>query len=140
MDGLGIILIVDESARCRQFEGLYSNLPDLITSINFHSRYKANNQPKNVTGWFLLGGIPQEHFTYSIKLTRDGRNYCTRTITVTQIAERGVMFTCTCSFKRAETSSVECQHSMDIKKKYSAVLEGKRPFDHPDAPSQDSTW
>jgi acyl-CoA thioesterase len=93
-----------------------------------------------VTGWFVLGGIPQEHFVYSVENTRDGRNYCVRSISVTQIAEKGVMFTCTCSFKRVEKSSVECQDALDLRKKYSAVLDGKTPLDHPDAPSQDSTW
>jgi acyl-CoA thioesterase len=93
-----------------------------------------------VTGWFVLGGIPQEHFVYSVEITRDGGNYCTRTVTVTQIAEKGVMFTCTCSFKRAESSPVEYQDTLDLRKKYSKVLDGKSPFDHPDAPSQDSTW
>lgn len=29
---------------------------------------------------------------------------------------------------------------MNLKKEYASVLEGKQPFDHPEAPSQDSLW
>jgi hypothetical protein len=94
----------------------------------------------NVTGWFTLGGIPKEHFVYSVHNVRDGGNYCTRSVTVTQIAEKGVCFTCTCSFKRAETSPIDYQDSVDLKGKYRVALEGKGIFDHADAPSQDSIW
>jgi acyl-CoA thioesterase II len=94
----------------------------------------------NVTGWFTLGGIPKEHFVYSVHNVRDGGNYCTRSVTVTQIAEKGVCFTCTCSFKRAETSPIDYQDSVDLKAKYQVALEGKGIFDHTDAPSQDSIW
>ncbi|KAF2417416.1 acyl-CoA thioesteras-like protein [Tothia fuscella] len=94
----------------------------------------------NVTGWFVLGGMPKEHFVYKVHNIRDGGNYCTRSVTVTQIAERGTMFTCTCSFKRAETSPIDYQETVDIQNKYKVVLEGKGKFDHSDSPSQDSTW
>jgi len=95
---------------------------------------------QNVTGWFTLGGIPKEHFVYSVHNIRDGGNYCTRSVTVTQIAEKGTCFTCTCSFKRAEASPVNYQDTVDLKEKYRDVLEGKEPFDHPESPSQDSKW
>jgi acyl-CoA thioesterase II len=92
----------------------------------------------NVTGWFTLGGIPSEHFVYTVHRIRDGGNYCTRTVTVTQIAERGTSFTCTCSFKRPEPSPFEYQELVDLKARFREVLAGKGPFDHPEAPSVDS--
>ncbi|KAF1812618.1 acyl-CoA thioesteras-like protein [Eremomyces bilateralis CBS 781.70] len=94
----------------------------------------------SITGYFVLGGIPSEHYVYSVQIVRDGGNYCTRMVTATQIAEKGATFTCTCSFKRAEFSSVDYQSNLDLHGKYKAVLAGKQPFDHPDAPSLDSDW
>ncbi|KAF2108053.1 acyl-CoA thioesteras-like protein [Lophiotrema nucula] len=96
----------------------------------------------NITGWFTLGGRPQEHFVYSVHKIRDGYNYCTRSVTVTQAAEKGTMFTCTCSFKREEGSPFEYQDKVDLKKKYKDVLQGREddPMEHPAAPSQDSEW
>ncbi|KAF2451393.1 acyl-CoA thioesteras-like protein [Karstenula rhodostoma CBS 690.94] len=94
----------------------------------------------NVTGWFTLGGRPSEHFVYSVNKVRDGYNYCTRSVTVTQAAEKGTMFTCTCSFKRDETSSADYQDTCDIRTRFREVLKGKEdePMEHEAAPSQDS--
>lgn len=50
------------------------------------------------------------------------------------------MFTCTCSFKREESSPVEVQDSVDLKEVYRDVLEGKEPMDFPQAPSNDSEY
>ncbi|KAF2645174.1 acyl-CoA thioesteras-like protein [Massarina eburnea CBS 473.64] len=96
----------------------------------------------NTTGWFTLGGRPSEHFVYAVHKARDGYNYCTRSVTVTQAAEKGTMFTCTCSFKREEASPVDIQDSMNIKETYREVLDGREnePMEHPAAPSQDSEW
>jgi acyl-CoA thioesterase len=95
---------------------------------------------KNVTGWFTLGGMPTEHFVYTVHNIRDGGNYCVRNVTVTQIAEKGVCFTATCSFKRAESSPFRFQHKLDIKKEYGQFISKKDMFEHPDMPSQDSWW
>jgi hypothetical protein len=97
---------------------------------------------QNITGWFTLGGKPNEHFVYSVHKIRDGYNYCTRSVTVTQAAEKGTMFTCTCSFKREESSPIEYQDTVDLKVRFKGVLEGKErePMRHPPAPSQDSEW
>ncbi|KAJ4301367.1 hypothetical protein N0V90_003459 [Kalmusia sp. IMI 367209] len=97
---------------------------------------------QNVTGWFTLGGHPSEHFVYTVHTIRDGYNYCTRSVTVTQAAEKGTMFTCTCSFKKEESFSLDYQDILNIKEKYSDVLEGKEeePMEHPPAPSQDSEY
>lgn len=52
------------------------------------------------------------------------------------------MFTCTCSFKREEASSVDVQEYVDLKKKYRKALSGKEndPMEHPVAPSNDSDY
>ncbi|KAF2010097.1 acyl-CoA thioesteras-like protein [Aaosphaeria arxii CBS 175.79] len=96
----------------------------------------------NITGWFILGGKPSEHFVYTVHKIRDGYNYCTRSVTVTQVAEKGTMFTCTCSFKRDEPSSVDVQDTVKIEERFKEVLGGKEnePMEHPNAPSQDSEW
>ncbi|KAH7088845.1 thioesterase-like superfamily-domain-containing protein [Paraphoma chrysanthemicola] len=94
----------------------------------------------NITGWFILGGKPNEHYTYRVKKIRDGFNYCTRSVTVSQIAAHGDMFTCTCSFKKEEASSVDVQDTLNLRDIYEDVQEGKEnePMEHPAAPSIDS--
>ncbi|KAF2793196.1 acyl-CoA thioesteras-like protein [Melanomma pulvis-pyrius CBS 109.77] len=96
----------------------------------------------NITGWFTLGGRPNEHFVYTVHKIQDGYNYCTRSVTVTQATEKGTMFTCTCSFKRDEGSPIEYQDGVNLKERFAEVLQGKEnePMMHPAAPSQDSEW
>ncbi|KAJ8118080.1 hypothetical protein OPT61_g852 [Boeremia exigua] len=93
----------------------------------------------NITGWFILGGKPNEHYMYKVNKIRDGYNYCTRSVTVVQDAGQA-MFTCTCSFKREEVSPVDVQEHIDLKKKYHDALDGKldEPMLHNAAPSMDS--
>ncbi|UPX18633.1 uncharacterized protein EKO05_0008926 [Ascochyta rabiei] len=95
----------------------------------------------NITGWFILGGKPEEHYLYKVAKIRDGYNYCTRSVTVVQDAGQA-MFTCTCSFKREEASPFDVQEHVDLKKKYRTVLSGKgiEPMEHPAAPSNDSAY
>ncbi|KAF2129385.1 acyl-CoA thioesteras-like protein [Dothidotthia symphoricarpi CBS 119687] len=94
----------------------------------------------NNTGFFILGGKPDEHFTYKVQKIRDGYGYCTRFVTVTQVEGAGDMFTCTCSFKREELSSIEVQEPINIKETYREVLQGKEddPMQHRDVPDNDS--
>ncbi|KAF2682265.1 acyl-CoA thioesteras-like protein [Lentithecium fluviatile CBS 122367] len=94
----------------------------------------------NITGWFTLGGQPSEHFVYTVHRIRDGYNYCTRSVTVTQAAEKGTMFTCTCSFKREEGSPFDYQERVDLREQYRDVLRGKEdePMEHPASPDKDS--
>lgn len=96
---------------------------------------------KNITGWFVLGGKPNEHYIYEVHKIRDGYNYCTRSVTVIQDAGQA-MFTCTCSFKREEESPFDVQEHVDLKKKYSEVISGKEnePMLHDVAPSNDSEY
>lgn len=52
------------------------------------------------------------------------------------------MFTCTCSFKRDEQSTVDVQEHVDLKKRYNESLTGKEtePMLHHAAPSNDSEF
>jgi acyl-CoA thioesterase len=77
-----------------------------------------------------------------VKKIRDGFNYCTRSVAVSQIAAHGEMFTCTCSFKKEEASPFDVQDHVDIKEIYRDVLEDKEtePMEHPAAPSNDSEY
>ncbi|KAH8724942.1 acyl-CoA thioesterase-like protein [Phaeosphaeriaceae sp. PMI808] len=96
----------------------------------------------NITGWFLLGGKPDERFTYKVTKLRDGHNYCTRSVAVNQTTAHGDMFTCTCSFKKGEGSPFDIQDHLDLKETYREALEGKEsePMEHPSAPSNGSEW
>jgi acyl-CoA thioesterase II len=91
----------------------------------------------NVTGWFILAGLIDVPFVYKVHNIRDGRSYCTRIVNVTQTRGKGVCFTCTCSFKTEESSTLEAQESVDLWKKYDSVLNGKTPEDFPEAPGMD---
>ncbi|GAM90597.1 hypothetical protein ANO11243_086420 [Dothideomycetidae sp. 11243] len=91
----------------------------------------------NATGWFILGGLLTVPFVYVVELIRDGGSYCTRTINVTQAEGKGICFTCTCSFKRAEQSPLDVQETIDIWDKYAVALEGKKEEDWPEAPAAD---
>ncbi|KAJ4990513.1 acyl-CoA thioesterase II [Stagonosporopsis vannaccii] len=95
----------------------------------------------NITGYFILGGKPTEHYIYKVDKVRDGYNYCTRSVTVVQDAGEA-MFTCTCSFKRDEASPVDLQDAVDLKSTYRLALAGTETESmlHPAAPSNDSDF
>jgi hypothetical protein len=59
---------------------------------------------------------------------------------VSQIAAHGDMFTCTCSFKKEESSPIDVQDQFNVKEVYRDALEGKatEPMEHPPTPDQDS--
>ncbi|CBX93885.1 hypothetical protein IAQ61_003765 [Plenodomus lingam] len=94
----------------------------------------------NITGYFTLGGRPEEHYTYRVAKIRDGYNYITRAVSVSQVASHGAMFTCTCSFKREEDSPIDIQDIIHLKETYHAALEGREnePMQHEATPSNDS--
>lgn len=56
---------------------------------------------------------------------------------VTQAEGKGICFTCTCSFKTDETSTLDVQEHVDIWDRYKAVLAGKSPEEFPEAPGMD---
>ena len=94
----------------------------------------------NITGWFILGGIPNVPFVYKVHTIRDGGSYCTRIVNVTQSEGKGICFTCTCSFKRDEGSILDVQEKVDLWDKYSVVLKDKRPEDFEEVPGMDVPW
>ncbi|KAK4539490.1 hypothetical protein LTR36_010888 [Oleoguttula mirabilis] len=94
----------------------------------------------NVTGFFILPGLTSIPFVYKVHIVRNGRSYSTRIVNVTQAEGKGVCFTCTCSFKLAETSPLDVQEKMDIWDKYKSVLAGKTPTDFEECPGLDVSW
>ncbi len=109
----------------------------------------AMGPSQNVTGLFILPGLLDIPFRYSIQRIRDGGNYCTRSVTVTQTpsaptssnptSDPPICFTSLISFKRDEPSPYSHQAQVDLSKKYIDALWGKSPADHPVAPSADSS-
>jgi acyl-CoA thioesterase II len=95
---------------------------------------------QNISGWFILAGLLDVPFIYKVQTIRDGRSYCTRTVNVTQATGKGICFTCTCSFKTDEDSTLDTQRPMDLWQTYSSVLKDKTPEDFPEAPGMDVPW
>jgi len=93
-----------------------------------------------VTGYFILAGLTNVPFVYDVQTIRDGRSYCTRTVNVTQAEGKGICFTCTCSFKLPEESTLDAQEDIDIWGKYASVLDGTKEEDWPEAPGMDVPW
>ncbi|KAF2147894.1 Thioesterase/thiol ester dehydrase-isomerase [Myriangium duriaei CBS 260.36] len=91
----------------------------------------------NVTGWFILAGLTNVPFVYTVELIRNGKSYCTRIVNVTQADGQGICFTCTCSFKRAEDSPMDVQDTIDLWDEYAVVLKGTKEQDWPEAPGVD---
>lgn len=93
----------------------------------------------SVSGNFILGGLPSEHFTLHVTKIRDGGNYSTRYVTATQ--SQGICFTALVSFQRAEKARVQMQESLNLRQKFQQPLyHAKTPFDHPESPSMGSQW
>lgn len=91
----------------------------------------------SISGNFILAGLANVPFVYTVKVVRDGRSYCTRTVNVTQLQEKGIAFTCIASFQRVETSPFDVQESMDVFEKYNSVLQGRVPGDFDECPGMD---
>ncbi|KAJ9659269.1 hypothetical protein H2201_007419 [Coniosporium apollinis] len=90
----------------------------------------------NVTGWFTIAGNTAQPFAYTVRNVRDGKLFCTRAVDASQA--RGVCFTCTCSFKRSESSPISHQEPINLAEQY--ALGQKKPEDWPEAPGVDSPW
>jgi acyl-CoA thioesterase II len=100
----------------------------------------SNGYSQNISGWFILAGLTNIPFIYKVHNIRDGRSYCTRIVNVTQATGKGICFTCTCSFKTDEDSTLDTQQPMDLWQTYSSVLKDKTPSDFPEAPGMDVPW
>lgn len=87
-----------------------------------------------------MGGITTVPFVYKVHNIRNGRSYCTRVVNVTQAEGSGICFTCTCSFKIAESNDLDVQDRLDVWDEYQVVLQGKRPEDFEEAPGMDVPW
>ena len=79
-------------------------------------------------------------YVYKVHKIRDGRSYCTRIVNVTQAEGKGIAFTCTCSFKLAETSTLDVQADVDLWRKYRSVLRNKSPEEFDETPGMDVPW
>lgn len=91
----------------------------------------------SVSGNFILAGELNVPFVYKVHIIRNGRSYCTRIVNVTQSQGKGICFTCICSFKTPEHEQIDSQDDVDISKKYSSVLAGKKPTDFLEVPAMD---
>ena len=100
----------------------------------------ATDCMQNVVGQFLLPGSRTVPFVYTVQKIRDGRSYTTRTVNVTQDGSEDICFTCTCSFKGAETSPLDVQEKVDLWRKYKVALEGKKPENFEECPGVDVPW
>lgn len=75
-------------------------------------------------------------FLYRVASVRNGRGFCVRRVDVTQQDTKGIVFTCTCSFKLPDESHVDMQKTMIVKEKYRDVLgDVKTWWELGDAPS-----
>lgn len=98
-------------------------------------------------------------YIYTVTHISEGRSYCTRTVVVRQPTSSSsllpngqfdhkdaekelgrICFTSICSFKRDETSNTHHQAQINVEEKYSLVLMGKTPDEHPQHPRIDSPW
>lgn len=111
-------------------------LLERVQSVSLLTRYPY----QNVTGFFILAGLTNIPFVYSVKIIRDGRSYCTRIVHVTQAEGKGICFTCTCSFKKHEESELDVQEKIDLDDTYAIVLKGTSPEDWNEAPGMDVPW
>ena len=93
-----------------------------------------------MVGNFHLPGSRTVPFVYKVHKVRDGRSYSTRFISVTQEGDGNVVFTCTCSFKTAESSLLDLQEDVELWERYRPALEGKRPEDNEEVPGMDVPW
>ncbi|KAL9079210.1 MAG: hypothetical protein Q9157_001879 [Trypethelium eluteriae] len=92
------------------------------------------------TCFFILPGITDIPFVYHVKTVRDGGSYCTRSVSVVQAEGKGIAFTATVSFKRAESTLVEVWNGRDLYGHYATALRGRRPEDFPETPGMDTPW
>ena len=99
-----------------------------------------SNAQQNAVGNFLLPGSRTVPFVYKVNNLRDGRSYGTRFVSVTKEGNDDVVFTCTCSFKKAEGSILDVQEHVDLWQEYAPALKNKRPEDFEEVPGMDVPW
>lgn len=87
-----------------------------------------------MNGSFILGGLLDVPYTYTVRHVRDGYMYCTRAVDARQNGK--ICFSCLCSFKRYETSNTEHQPPA-AQERYRDLLTAKQPEDQTVSPSVD---
>ncbi|RAK97161.1 acyl-CoA thioesterase [Aspergillus ibericus CBS 121593] len=92
----------------------------------------------NMTGTFILGGLLDVPFEYTVRHLRDGNLYCTRSVDVRQSGQ--ICFSCLCSFKRAENETTFSHQPVPVQERYASIIAGKKPEEYPVSPSVDVDW
>ncbi|BDD59706.1 hypothetical protein MPDQ_006326 [Monascus purpureus] len=112
--------------------------------IYAQSAYAASKTVKrgfvihNISGSFIRQGRNYTPFAYTVRHIRDGRNYCVRAVDARQKGK--ICFSCICSFKRAERQTPFRHQPAPAQETYRAILDRKRPEDHPLSPCIDVDW
>jgi acyl-CoA thioesterase len=86
---------------------------------------------KSITGYFTVLGLADEPFTYKVEKIRDGKNYCVRSVIVSQEEEGQICFTGLCSFKKSEPTFLNVQVPKKMQTKWKELLKGKDVEDLP---------
>lgn len=94
-------------------------------------------QLQDMTGSWILPGLLDIPFVYTVRHIRDGSLYCTRAVEARQDGK--ICFSGLCSFKRRENEKFNHQPS-DAHRRFKSILDGKRPEDYPPSPSVDADW
>nr|XP_001392555.2 acyl-CoA thioesterase [Aspergillus niger CBS 513.88] len=92
----------------------------------------------SVSGTFILGGLLDVPYEYTVRHLRDGKMYCTRSVDVRQANQ--ICFSCLCSFKRGEKQSGFAHQPAPVQERYASIISGKRAEDYPVSPSVDADW
>ncbi|OJZ88309.1 hypothetical protein ASPFODRAFT_43962 [Aspergillus luchuensis CBS 106.47] len=92
----------------------------------------------SVSGTFILGGLLDVPYEYTVRHLRDGKMYCTRSVDVRQANQ--ICFSCLCSFKRGEGQSGFSHQPAPVQERYASVIAGKKAEEYPVSPSVDADW
>ena len=95
---------------------------------------------QNVVGSFILPGSRTVPFVYTVETIQEGRSYAARTVKATTLGSDEICFSCTCSFKKAETGLLDVQEKVDLWETYREALQGKWPQDFEETPGVDIPW
>ncbi|KAF4207163.1 hypothetical protein CNMCM8927_003734 [Aspergillus lentulus] len=92
----------------------------------------------DMTGTFILPGLLDVPYVYTVRHTRDGSMYCTRAVDARQNGK--ICFSCLCSFKRPEGPQTFHHQPAPAQERFGSLLAGKKPEGHLASPSVDADW
>ncbi|EAW07637.1 acyl-CoA thioesterase [Aspergillus clavatus NRRL 1] len=92
----------------------------------------------DMTGTFILPGLLDVPYLYTVRHLRDGGMYCTRAVDARQDGK--ICFSCLCSFKRDEGQRTFHHQPAPAQERFKALLAGKRPEDHLPSYGVDADW